>query len=32
MGHASITTTAEFYTDVEQTAADRLRNVFTGTA
>ncbi len=28
MGHASITTTAEFYTAIEESAADRLREVF----
>ena len=28
LGHSSITTTAEFYTDVEKSAADRLRAVF----
>ncbi len=28
LGHSSITTTAEFYTEVEDSAADRLRKVF----
>ena len=28
LGHASITTTAEYYTDVEESAANRLRAVF----
>ncbi|MCH8344667.1 MAG: hypothetical protein IH983_11835 [Planctomycetes bacterium] len=28
LGHSSITTTAEYYTDVEKSAADRLRKVF----
>ena len=32
LGHSSITTTAEFYTDVEKSAADRLRAVFTAVA
>ncbi len=28
MGHGDITTTAEYYTTVEESAADRLRKVF----
>ena len=28
LGHGSITTTAEYYTNVEKSAADRLRAVF----
>ena len=28
LGHSSITTTAEYYNDVEKSAADRLRKVF----
>ena len=28
LGHSSITTTAEYYTEVEASAADRLRSVF----
>lgn len=28
LGHSSITTTVEYYTDVEKSAADRLRKVF----
>ncbi len=28
LGHSSVTTTAEYYTDVERSAADRLRKVF----
>lgn len=32
LGHSSITTTAEYYTDVEPSAADRLREVFADVA
>ncbi|MEE8156102.1 MAG: tyrosine-type recombinase/integrase [Phycisphaerales bacterium] len=32
LGHSSIVTTAEFYTDVEKSAADRLRKVFADVA
>ena len=28
MGHSDITTTARYYTDLEPTAADRLRDAF----
>jgi len=28
LGHSSIVTTAEYYTDVEASAGDRCRNVF----
>ena len=31
MGHSSILTTGQFYTAVEESAADRLRAAFTGT-
>ncbi|MCZ6852101.1 MAG: site-specific integrase [Planctomycetota bacterium] len=32
LGHSSITTTAEYYTEVEASAADRLRKVFADVA